>query len=421
MSGCALAAPAGAAPDDMALNEAKTRASVIIGPNAYVHWAFYLSAFSIPFMRVYIPGTGDRLGVIRLVQLLLLCAVAFQPRVCLRLVPMALVWFVTYCGLRVCSGLWLAPELAGTWWPNTFDRLQYSLPWVWMAFNLLQFPRIGRGGLWALAWGCALCACFHIAGIGVTTVDNTFDEVRSTVFGENANLVGVTYAIGVIILIDFSMSSKVKLSRRGLVFPIIALIGVALAKTGSRTAFLAVAVGVVVLLFQARSFSSLTARYAAVILTGALLTVVVWQVPTVIERFGDLDPQSIRRNEPRARMVPVLWEMFLRSPIYGSGPDEYTFELTRRAMPYLLRDQRLIVAHNLVLMVLVETGIIGLLVFATGFGQTLAAAWRARLKPCGSLPLAIFLPLFVEGLISGNPMTNQTFWFTVAYALAGAA
>ncbi len=416
-----LAAPGGAAFDDGAFNRENAPRSAVIGPNAFVRWAFYLSVFSIPFTRLYIPGTGDRLGVIRLVQLLLLCAVAVQSRVCLRLIPMALVWFAAYFGLRVCSGLWLSPELAGSWWPGTLDWLQYAFPWVWMAFNLLQFPRIGHRGLWALAWGCALCASLHIAGVGVTTVDNTLDEVRTTVFGENANLVGITYAIGVIILIGFSMSSKVKLSRRGLVFPIIALIGIALAKTGSRTALLAVAVGVLVLMFQARSFSTLTARYAVVILTGAVLTVTIWQVPTVIERIGDLDPQTVRRHEPRARMVPVLWEIFLRSPIYGSGPDQYMFELTRRAMPYLLKDQRLIGAHNLILMVLVETGIIGLLVFSAGLGQALVAAWRARLRPCGSLPLAIFLPLFIEGLISGNPTTNQAFWFTVAYALAGAA
>ena len=36
----------------------------MIGPNALVRWAFYLSAFSIPFTRVYLPGTGERVGVL---------------------------------------------------------------------------------------------------------------------------------------------------------------------------------------------------------------------------------------------------------------------------------------------------------------------------------------------------------------------
>src|SRR5262249_40428154 len=67
-------------------------------PNAFVRWAFLLSIFSIPFTCVYLPGTGDRVGVLRLVQLLLLSAVLSQPRVCLRFVPVALLWFVVYCG-----------------------------------------------------------------------------------------------------------------------------------------------------------------------------------------------------------------------------------------------------------------------------------------------------------------------------------
>jgi len=95
-------------------------------------------------------------------------------------------------------------------------------------------------------------------------------------------------------------------------------------------------------------------------------------------------------------------------------------ELTRRAMPYLLRDGRTIVAHNLALLLLVETGLIGFLIFSTGLCKALAAAWRARLRPCGLLPLALLVPFFVSGILLSNPSSNHMFWFTIAYALAGA-
>ncbi len=120
-------------------------------------------------------------------------------------------------------------------------------------------------------------------------------------------------------------------------------------------------------------------------------------------------------------MAPVLWEMFLRSPVYGLGPDQDRYELTRRAMPYLIRDQRTIVAHNLALSLLVETGMLGFLIFSTGLCKALAAAWRARLGAWGSLPLALFLPFFISGLVWSNPTLDRVFWFAVAYALAGAA
>jgi O-antigen ligase len=113
--------------------------------------------------------------------------------------------------------------------------------------------------------------------------------------------------------------------------------------------------------------------------------------------------------------------MFLRSPIYGSGPDRYQFELTRRAMPYLIKEQRTIVAHNLVLLLLVETGVIGFLLFSFGVGAALAAAWRARHNACGSLPLALILPLALAGVTVSDPSHHMVFWFATAYALAGTA
>jgi O-antigen ligase len=391
------------------------------GPNALVRWVFYLSVFAIPFARVYVPGTGERLGVSRVVQLLLLCGVISQPRICLRMVPVALLWFVAYCAVRIFSGLWLAPEMAATWWPSTFEWLQLSLPWAWIMFNLLAFPKIRRGGLWALVWGCSLCAALHLLGVGVTTVDSNILEVRTTVFGENANVVGATYAVALISLIGLGMFKDVRLSRQLLLLPLITLVGLGLAKTGSRSAGLMVVMGIIVLLFQAESFASKARRYWTLVLIGAILVAVVWQVPTVIERFRDLDPHNIGQQNPRARMAPVLWEMFLRSPIYGSGPDQYSFELTRRAMPYLIREQRLIGSHNLVLLLLVETGIIGLLIFSTGLWKALAAAWRARRNSCGFLPLALLLPLVISSMVVCNPSHYGVFWFAIVYALAGAA
>ncbi len=391
-----------------------------IGPNAFVRWSFYLAAFSIPFVRLYIPGTGDRLGVIRIVQLLFLCAVLLQPRVCLRWLPTALLWFGGYCALRILGGLWLSPHLIASWWPTTLDWLQFFLPSAWIMFNLLQFPGIGRKGLWAFAWGCAFCASLHIAGIGVTAVDNDIQEVRTTIFGENANLVGATYAAGVIALIGLGMFKGAKLSHRLLHFSLIALIGLGLAKTGSRSALLLVLMGLLVLGLQAKSFSSRTRRYTALLFVGVIFALIIRQVPTVMERFMDLDTSDIGHENPRARMAPVLWEIFLRSPIYGSGPDQYQFELTRRAMPYLIRDQRTIAAHNLVLLQLVETGIIGFLIFGTGLWMALTSAWRARVNACGLLPFALLLPFFVSGIFLANPTSGQIFWFAVAYALAGA-
>jgi glycosyltransferase involved in cell wall biosynthesis/O-antigen ligase len=387
-------------------------------PNLIVRWAFYLSVFLIPFSRLYLPGTGERLGVTRLVQALILCAVAFQPRVCLRFVPVALFWFAAYCGFRVVEGLCMAPEFANLWWPSTLEWLEFSLPWLWVMFNLLQFPRIPRAGFWALAFGCSLCAVLHIAGIGTGAVDNGV-EGRSTVFGENANVVGTTYAIGLIAMVGLAMTKTLPTGKRLLLFAMMGLVAGAMAKTGSRTAALVLVMGLFVLFLHGNSHQSRAKRLGSLLLISLILVGVSLQIPTIVKRFERVKSSNLYQEEGRVRMMPVLVEMFLRSPIYGSGPDRYEIELTRRAMPYLLKVPRTIAAHNLVLLLLVESGVIGFLLFAPGVGLGLAAAWKTRQKPSGSLALALLLPLVVAGTVVSNPSHDLVFWFALAYALAG--
>jgi len=389
----------------------------VCAPNLLVRWACYLSAFAIPFSQLYLPGTGERIGATRVVQFLMFAAIISQPRVCLRFVPVALFWFVAYAALRIIWGFWFAPELFAVWWPSSLHWLQFSLPWLWLMFNVLQFPKISRRVLWALVWGCSLCALLHIGGIG-TEVVGAADEGRSSVFGENANVIGSDYAIALIVLIGLGMFHGTKLSSRLLIIPLICVVGIGLAKTGSRTGILLVVLGVVILLFQAGSVASRVQRYSVLLLAGLVLAAVIYQMPTVMKRFATVNSSAMRDQEPRARMLPVLWEIFLRSPIYGSGPDQYQFELTRRAMPYLVREQKTISAHNLLLLLLVETGAIGLFLFAFGLKEAMVAAWRGR-HACGWLPLAMIAPLVIAGATCSNPSSSGIFWLAIAYALSG--
>jgi len=390
----------------------------LCGPNVIVRWAFYLSLFCIPFAYVSLPGTGGRLTILRLLQVLILCAVVSQPRVCIRFVPTALFWFFAYCVARIIAGLWLSPELRSQWLPSTLSLLQYALPWVWIMFNVLQFPDMRHKALWALIWGCFLCALLHIVGIGVVSLAGL--EGRSSVFGENANTVGATYAVALTVLVGLGMFKDVRLRQRVLLFLMFGAVAIGLAKTGSRSAVLILAMGISVVIFYGRAFGGKSKRLALAAAIGIILAGVVWQIPTVIERFQQVSSSAeLRKREGRVRMAPVLWEIFLRSPIYGSGPDDYSVELTRRAMPYLLREHRLISAHNLALMLLAETGIIGFVLFACGVRPSLTGAWRARLSPCGSLPLALLVSLVIAGLTVSQPGHYLVFWFAMAYGLAG--
>jgi O-antigen ligase len=398
--------------------EVRAQSLELVRPEFLVRWAFYLSVFCIPFMRLYLPGTGDRLGVTRGIQVLILCAILAQPRVCVRFVPIAVFWFLGYCVLEIGLGLWLTPELRAVWWPRTLSWLQFSLPWLWIMFNVLHFPGLSGRGLWALAWGCSLCALLHIAGVGVVELDKGI-EGRSSIFGENANVMGATYAVAVTAMIGLGMSREWKLRRRIALLPLIAVVAIGLAKTGSRGGVLILLMGIAILIFQGRSFGSRTKRFAVFLLIGALLAGIAWQIPTAMKRFERLDRSNLDRQETRVRMMPVLADIFSRSPLYGSGPAGYESELAWRAMPHRIKYQLTANAHNLFWKLLVETGVIGLLLFAAGIRPALVGAWRARLHSWGSLPLALILPQVIAGIAFMDPSHHLVFWFAVAYGLVG--
>jgi len=386
-------------------------------PNGWVRSAFYLSLVAIPFLQLYLPGTGERLGVKRVIQALLLAAILSRPRVCLRLLPVALCWFLAYCCLRIIFGLWLAPEYSRLWWPDSLELLEFLLPWAWFIFNLLHYPRFREAGLWAFVAGVSLCAALHVVGIGVTDVDNGA-EGRSTIFGQNANEIGETYGVALVALVALGLFRETKQPLRLLIFPLALLTAMALANTGSRTGALLSSLGILTLLPQTRAFVPRTKRYLILLLVTLVFAGVMYQVPTVLKRFSSVASSDVTQEEARARMVPVLWEIFLRSPIYGSGPEQYQYELTRRAMPYLADKQQLINAHNMPLFLLAEMGIVGSVIFGVGLLKALAAAWRSRLGSCGLLPLAWLLPMSVAGLTISCPVFSPLMWLAIGYALA---
>jgi O-antigen ligase len=386
-------------------------------PNLLVRWAFYSSLFAIPFLHLYIPGTGEHVGIKRAVQGLLFLSMLSRPRVCLRFIPVSLLWFAAYCGVRILSGLWQAPEYSTKWWPSSLELLQFFLPWAWLVFNVMHYPKFSHGGLWAFVAGVSFCALLHVVGIGVNYVDNGIDG-RSSIFDQNANEIGEIYGAAIVALVALGLFRNTRQSLRFIVFPLAAVVAIGLAKTGSRSGCLFAVLGILILLPQTRAFVPRIKRYLVILLLAAVFAVVVSQIPTVLKRF-ETAASGPARDESRVRMIPVLWEIFLRSPITGTGPDRYQYELTRRAMPYLADKQQTISCHHLALLLLVETGLIGFTIFSIGLGKALISAWRARNGPCGLLPLAWLLPMTLGGLTICSAIFTPIFWLAVAYSLAG--
>jgi len=261
----------------------------LLHPNLLVRSAFYFSLAAIPFLRLYVPGTGERVGVQRVAQGLLLAAMLSRPRVCLRFVPHALLWFALYCVVRILSGLFQAPEYSKLWWPSTLELLEFYLPWAWLVFNVLHYPKFAHGGLWAFVLGVSFCALLHAVGIGVLDVDNGVDG-RSTVFDQNANDIGEIYGVALVTLVALGLYRNTRQTLRFIVFPLAGLVAIGLAKTGSRTGTLFAVLGILILLPQTRAFVPRTKRYVVILLLALVFAGVVSQIPTVMKRFRSQPP-----------------------------------------------------------------------------------------------------------------------------------
>jgi hypothetical protein len=386
-------------------------------PNLFVRLTFYTSVIAIFPGDFYIPGTGDRLGINRIVQLMMVTSMLWQPRVCLRRIPVAMLWFLAYYFLKVIWGYWLTPDLYDVWMPSVTPFFFLMLPILWLSFNVIQDERVAMGGLWMFTLTCAFCALLHVMGIGTQEIGSG-ETRRITIFGENANEVGVAYAVALVASLGLALRAISLPWQRLLMVPVVLVLGIALSKTGSRSAVLAAGAGMMILALPCPALIATSKRVALVLGGGLIFGFILSQTPVAIQRFKKLQDPSENATEARARMLPVMWDIGKRTPVFGSGPARYQRELTRRAMPYLIRERMNISAHNLLMALFLETGIIGVVVFGWGLILTLIAAWRARRCSLGIVPFAMLLPLFLLACTSNGATGNPVFWFAITYCLA---
>lgn len=114
----------------------------------------------------------------------------------------------------------------------------------------------------------------------------------------------------------------------------------------------------------------------------------------------------------RQRIFPTAIEMFFEKPIFGWRPIEFWYELGFRLGFWSIID-----AHNLILHLLLEVGMIGTVPFLIGLGLCGYAAWKARNGEWGLLPLAVLLATVVNAM-SGTNINVKLFWFFLALAVA---
>ena len=373
-----------------------------------VRWGLYLFVFSLPFEW---PQRSIPVEVTTLTGGIFLLATLIQPQRCFARLPTALWWF---CATLVV--FWVSFAGGGGTYPGDalkafVLRLQNLLAF-WAAYNLMRDDRIATRTWLTFGVACVALAAFTLAGAVNLDEDWVKKSGRVTLFGQNANHAGLILASGALALVGLTYGRDRKLLRpRLLVWPLLALIGIALVKTGSRGSFLSLTLGLWTFTAGGRTILVKLRNTAVAVLAVALLAWAAWQLPLMRERFQQVEQGNLAGRE---RIFPAAWGLFLERPLLGWGPAQNKYELARR-LPEEFRTWR--DTHNLVLELLTSVGVIGALPFFLGTGLCVWGAWRARRGNHGILPFAMAVALLM-GNMSGNYIGLKLFWLVLAWGAA---
>ncbi len=377
------------------------------GPLLLIRYTYYAFIFSIPFETVnlgFIPGQST---LSRLIGLLLLAVAPLQPRLCLRWPPSAFWCFAVYLFIYIILGFLQDPIYRSAMIVRLFT-LSQMLILFWVSYNLMRYEQVVKGTLLTLAAACILVAVLQVTGIS----GQEFDQGRLSVFEEDANVVGALLSLGLLALAGLAYGRKVTNFKVRLLFWLCAgILAVAIIRTGSRGAMLALVVGFLVFLLHGRSLRAKLKIGLIAILAISFLGLTAYQIEAVRIRWERTLVEGHLAG--REKILPQAWQMFEEKPLIGWGPVHHYAELgSRLRHPGPGRD-----THNLYLWILTEVGIVGAIPFFTGLWLCGHAAWQARYAVQGILPLAMAVCLFLNNM-SMTIHNRKIFWIVLAYALA---
>src|SRR5262245_23381391 len=153
---------------------------------------------------------------------------------------------------------------------------------------------------------------------------------------------------------------------------------------------------------------------------------VVLQTPLMASRYM----RAIYENNMagREKLFPAAWDMFKEKPLIGWGPIDYMYELEKRVR--ITKDPTInkrsgsntgaMDTHNMFLGALASTGLLGTVPLYIYVILCMLAAWRARHRSQGALPLVMVVTVILINM-SGNWIASKLDWLMMAYALASAS
>jgi O-antigen ligase len=278
----------------------------------------------------------------------------------------------------------------------------------------------------ALVVGVGLVNFFQPGLLEVFRLDwlvhpNAFEDRASGVIA-NPNFLGLALACGLswIIVSALWHFAHGRIDRATLLLPIIPPAGLTMILTFSRTALLALGIGLIAALAR-RSWMAAGVLAAAAAIAATLIYPVFIQV-RLGQTFGEASPAAeaaiAESDRLRSLMADSAIRAFLDAPLAGHG-----FSTFSQISPTYSGQSTLTSAHDLYLKVAAEQGLIGLSVLGALFISIVVPIWRAGLGPwvaAMAVALAFMLFSFTADTF-GSAQTVASAFFLMAAGVAQAA
>jgi O-antigen ligase len=252
---------------------------------------------------------------------------------------------------------------------------------------------------------------FNLPGFSMEETIGGSGDVRLTLEGYNPNGLAICSGLAVISLIGLFVSKQLKgFMTKALALSMILPLLITIAKTGSRGGVIALGLGFAVFLLPISKSSKKVAGWVLATVGAVGLVYLIATDPAILVRWEKTYYEGDTAG--RDNITAAGAEMIQDRPLFGWGDVEWGKELGYR-VGWMSRSRG---AHNLILEVLLEVGVVGGIPFMIGLLLCTQAAWSARRGPQGVLPLAILATLFV-GSMTGNLLAKKIFWLVLALVM----
>jgi O-antigen ligase len=385
--------------------------------------AFYLFVASIPFEFSDRDARDLPIEIPTAMGALFLATTILQPRVSFGRLSRPARWFLLYLYMFLVAAAingrdHLATLLNGAdYWAEVLKML-FSLVELflifWVARNLMRSLVVTQRALMTLALACTVRAAMPFLGIMTTIHRVQTGGERLSALGQNSNHAAMILGAGLVALVGLTFGRYRRAWWRLLVgLPLLGLLAIAVADTGSRGGIIALALGIMAFMFQGGTVGDRVRNMALALFVIAGIGVAAFQSEVMRNRFMDtLETGTLTGRE---RIYPAVVGMIVDRPLFGWGPANNKYELGLRLDERVRRRRG---THNSILEVLSATGVFAAVPFLIGTWLCLWAAWRAREGPDGTLPLALTITVMASNM-SGDWFITPLYWFALAYAVAG--